>query len=637
MRQSSALDILKTGQNVFLTGSAGSGKTYTLNQYIHYLRARRVPVAVTASTGIAATHMNGTTIHSWSGIGIKDTLSEKDLGILARKKPLVERVKETSVLIIDEISMLHAKQLNAVNQVLKHLRKDDAPFGGIQVVVAGDFFQLPPIGQRGESNRDKFAFMSEAWLDAKFHICYLSEQHRQNDAAQDDTLGLDDILNQIRRQDVSFDAIAALEETAVQDIHISRTRLYTHNQNVNKINDNELVKLDGETHCFEAVGNGDEKLVETLKKSVRTQEQLTLTVGAKVMFIKNNAELGVSNGTMGELVGFRAVSLKADNRLDNKRKRNEPDAADDDQHNDKQDDADADNKDSKKSDKKAGIKYPVVRLNSGKEVIAEPEEWSIEDESGEVLASYSQVPLCLAWAITIHKSQGMTLDAAEIDLSRTFELGQGYVALSRLKSLSGLKLLGMNTMSLQLDPLARGADKRFLELSQEADTNYAMLDEKSMTQAHANFVLTSGGTLSQTVIDSYERLQKKRRELQKKQQKQSNQVADKSETTLETTRLLLEESFSIAEIAEARELAQSTIMRHISELKRRDPSLACEHLRPDDDIIDAVYSAYTSVQAENDPNNTTDDGQIKLRPLHEYLEGRIDYNTIRLALIFIND
>lgn len=639
MRQSSALDILKTGQNVFLTGSAGSGKTYTLNQYIHYLRARRVPVAVTASTGIAATHMNGTTIHSWSGIGIKDTLSEKDLGILARKKPLVERVKETSVLIIDEISMLHAKQLNAVNQVLKHLRKDDAPFGGIQVVVAGDFFQLPPIGQRGESNRDKFAFMSEAWLDAKFHICYLSEQHRQNDAAQDDTLGLDDILNQIRRQDVSFDAIAALEETAVQDIHISRTRLYTHNQNVNKINDNELVKLDGETHCFEAVGDGDEKLVETLKKSVRTQEQLTLTVGAKVMFIKNNAELGVSNGTMGELVGFRAVSLKADNRLDNKSKRNEQDAADDDQHHDNQDDANANanNKDSKKNDKKAGIKYPVVRLNSGKEVIAEPEEWSIEDESGEVLASYSQVPLCLAWAITIHKSQGMTLDAAEIDLSRTFELGQGYVALSRLKSLSGLKLLGMNTMSLQLDPLARGADKRFLELSQEADSNYAMLDKKSMTQAHANFVLKSGGTLSQTVIDSYERLQKKRRELQKKQQKQSNQVADKSETTLETTRLLLEESFSIAEIAEARELAQSTIMRHISELKRRDPSLACEHLRPDDDIIDAVYSAYTSVQAENDPNNTTDDGEIKLRPLHEYLEGRIDYNTIRLALIFIND
>ena len=162
MRQSSALNILKTGKNVFLTGSAGSGKTYTLNQYIHYLRARRVPVAVTASTGIAATHMNGITIHSWSGIGIKDELTERDLSNLARKQFLADRLKDTAVLIIDEISMLHAKQLNLVNQVLKHVRKNDNPFGGIQVVVAGDFFQLPPIGSKGESNRDKFAFMSEA-------------------------------------------------------------------------------------------------------------------------------------------------------------------------------------------------------------------------------------------------------------------------------------------------------------------------------------------------------------------------------------------------------------------------------------------------------------------------------------------
>ena len=209
MRQSSALDILKTGQNVFLTGSAGSGKTYTLNQYINYLRARRLPVAVTASTGIAATHMNGTTIHSWSGIGIKDELSDRDLTNLSRKQFLADRLKDTAVLIIDEISMLHAKQLNLVNQVLKHVRKNDAAFGGIQVVVAGDFFQLPPIGSKGETNREKFALMSEAWLDATFHTCYLSEQHRQVSEAANGGLDLDDILNQIRRQDVSFEAIAA--------------------------------------------------------------------------------------------------------------------------------------------------------------------------------------------------------------------------------------------------------------------------------------------------------------------------------------------------------------------------------------------------------------------------------------------
>ena len=641
MRQSSALDILKTGQNVFLTGSAGSGKTYTLNQYINYLRARRVPVAVTASTGIAATHMNGTTIHSWSGIGIKDELSDRDLTNLSRKQFLADRLKDTAVLIIDEISMLHAKQLNLVNQVLKHVRKNDAAFGGIQVVVAGDFFQLPPIGSKGESNREKFAFMSEAWLDAKFHICYLSEQHRQVSEAANGGLDLDDILNQIRRQEVTFEAIAALEATFDQNVDINRTRLYTHNLNVNSINDKELAALDGEMMRFTATSTGDSKLVETLKKTVRTQDDLVLKVGAKVMFIKNNTELGVSNGTMGELIGFAAVKINDD-------KDNSDDLIEDDSESTESDTDKSikgkgkkttKDKEKPKVKKPTTQKMPVVRLNSGREVIAEPEEWIIEDETGDVLASYEQVPLCLAWAITIHKSQGMTLDAAEIDLSRTFELGQGYVALSRLKSLAGLQLLGMNDMSLQLDPLARGADKRFLALSDEADANYAMLDEESMTQAHEKFILKSGGTLNKSVIDAYANLQKKRREQQQaqidKKQKLGNQVSDKSDSTLLATRILLEESLSIAEISQARQLSQSTIMRHIGELKSQDPSLACDHLRPDDEVMTAVGNAYVAIKVANNPNDFNDDGSIKLRPIFDHLKQSIDYNTIRLALIFI--
>ena len=638
MRQSSALDILKTGQNVFLTGSAGSGKTYTLNQYINYLRARRVPVAVTASTGIAATHMNGTTIHSWSGIGIKDELSDRDLTNLSRKQFLADRLKDTAVLIIDEISMLHAKQLNLVNQVLKHVRKNDAAFGGIQVVVAGDFFQLPPIGSKGETNREKFAFMSEAWLDAKFHICYLSEQHRQVSEAANGGLDLDDILNQIRRQEVTFEAIAALEATYDQDVDIKRTRLYTHNLNVNKINDKELAALEGETMRFEATATGDSKLVETLKKTVRTQDDLVLKVGAKVMFIKNNSELGVSNGTMGELIGFAAV--KIDDSKDTSDDLIEDTAQDAIAKNTKNKaKKDKESKEKPKDKKPTTQKMPVVRLNSGREVIAEPEEWIIEDETGDVLASYLQVPLCLAWAITIHKSQGMTLEAAEIDLSRTFELGQGYVALSRLKSLAGLQLLGMNDMSLQLDPLARGADKRFLALSEEADANYAMLDEESMRQAHEKFILKSGGTLSKSVIEAYANLQKKRREQQQaqidKKQKLGNQVSDKSDSTLLATRLLLEESLSIAEISQARQLSQSTIMRHIAELKSQDPSLACDHLRPDDEVMTAVGNAYVAIKVANNPNDFNDDGSVKLRPIFEHLKQAVDYNTIRLALIFI--
>ena len=644
MRQSSALDILKTGQNVFLTGSAGSGKTYTLNQYIDYLRARRVPVAVTASTGIAATHMNGTTIHSWSGIGIKDELSDRDLTNLSRKQFLADRLKDTAVLIIDEISMLHAKQINLVSQVLKHVRKNDKAFGGIQVVVAGDFFQLPPIGSKGESNREKFAFMSEAWLDAKFHICYLSEQHRQVSEAANGGLDLDDILNQIRRQEVTFEAIAALEATFDQNVDIKRTRLYTHNLNVNKINDKELADLSGEMMRFEATSVGDSKLVETLKKTVRTQDDLVLKVGSKVMFIKNNTELGVSNGTMGELIGFAAV------KIDDSKDSSDNLIEDDDIGSDKDSDVGNDKQAAKSAKEKAKKdkarikkpttqKMPVVRLNTGREVIAEPEEWIIEDETGDVLASYEQVPLCLAWAITIHKSQGMTLEAAEIDLSRTFELGQGYVALSRLKSLAGLQLLGMNEMSLQLDPLARGADKRFLVLSDEADANYAMLDEESMTQAHEKFILKSGGTLSKSVIDAYANLQKKRREQNQaqidKKQKLGNQVSDKSDSTLLATRILLEESLSIAEISQARQLSQSTIMRHIAELKSQDPSLACDHLRPEDEVMTAVGNAYVAIKVANNPNDFNDDGSIKLRPIFEHLKQSADYNIIRLALIFI--
>ena len=298
MKQETALKLLKAGENVFLTGSAGAGKTYTLNQYIQYLKARKVPVAITASTGIAATHMNGMTIHTWAGIGIKDVLSDHDLKNMKERKYLKEHLENAQVLIIDEISMLHAKQLNLVNQVLKYFKESDEAFGGIQVIVAGDFFQLPPVGKSEERNRDKFCFMSEAWVEAKFRVCYLTEQHRQGNDI------LNDILNAIRSQSISQQHIQALEHTREQDIGDTFTRLYTHNADVDQINYQHLHAIATDGQQFDAKCDGNAKLVETLKSSVRAPESLVLKKHAKVMFVKNNFDVGYITGCLCVGVGF---------------------------------------------------------------------------------------------------------------------------------------------------------------------------------------------------------------------------------------------------------------------------------------------------------------------------------------------
>ena len=145
MNQSTALNILRSGKNVFLTGQAGSGKTYVINQYISRLWSCGVQVAITASTGIAATHIGGVTIHSWSGIGIKDHLSDHDLELIAQKEHIYKNITGVSVLIIDEISMLSATTLDMVSKVCQHIRQDYRSFGGLQVILVGDFFQLPPV------------------------------------------------------------------------------------------------------------------------------------------------------------------------------------------------------------------------------------------------------------------------------------------------------------------------------------------------------------------------------------------------------------------------------------------------------------------------------------------------------------
>lgn len=385
---------MKLGHNIFLTGEPGAGKTHTINEFIRHCNKNDIGIGVTASTGIAATHIGGMTIHSWSGIGINSQLSEEQIERLSERSQLKSRFKKTRVLIIDEISMFDGARLNLVNQVCKVMKKSHRPFGGLQIILCGDLFQLPPVTRY--SQQIDFAHTSEAWAELNLKTCYLSEQHRQND---DETML--NLLRQIRSQSVSEDSLQLLEERlASEDLDERTTRLYSHNMNVDELNNRRLAQLDTESKMFTMLTSGSQINVEQLKKSCLAPEVLELKVGAQVLCVANNASAGYVNGSRGEVIDF-------------------------------------------------DLGKPVVRLKNGKDITMERVTWKMEDHD-RVLAEVSQYPLRLAWAITVHKSQGMSLDAAEVDLSRAFTPGMGYVALSRLRSLEGLYLKGINQTALQV-------------------------------------------------------------------------------------------------------------------------------------------------------------------------------------------
>lgn len=427
MDQATALTILKSGSNVFLTGEAGAGKSYLLKKFMDFLSENGIPFAATASTGIAATQFNGQTIHAWAGIGIKEHFTQDNFLNLRKRHHVIERIQKCKVLFIDEISMLHRKQLELTNQVLKVVRACEEPFGGVQIVVCGDFFQLPPVGKKEEKYTDKFVFMSPTWVEADFNICYLDEQYRQSGGQ------LNDILNNIRSDTVSDADFEILKSRGTIFNQKEVLKLFTHNVNVDKINVSKLHALNGELKVYTAESKGPEAIVKGLKDSVRCPEVLELKLNAKVMFVKNNDTAGFMNGTQGVVTGF-----------------------------DKCEDT--------------GDIIPIVTTTNGDVIPAQAYTWEFM-ENDKVVASFKQIPLRLAWAITIHKSQGMTLAEAEIDLGRTFEDGMGYVALSRLKDINGLYIIGLNPNALGLNSLARKADLRFKELSFQHGERWRLPDD----------------------------------------------------------------------------------------------------------------------------------------------------------------
>jgi ATP-dependent exoDNAse (exonuclease V) alpha subunit len=551
MTQTTALSILKLGHTAFLTGAAGSGKSHVLRQYVAYLRRHGVRYAVTASTGIASTHIGGTTIHSWSGIGIRQKLGPYDLEAIEEKANIYKRWNETKVLIIDEVSMLHGSFVDMLDKLGKHLRRNDRPFGGLQVVFTGDFFQLPPVVREGNEyeSADVFAFSSRAWKEAKPVVCYLTEQWRQEDDR------LVDILNAIRSGEVEEDHYLMLKEANGTPHEKDHIKLYTHNENVDEMNRRAFAALEGDARTYDMITKGKGPVLASLKNNCLADERLELKVGAKVICIKNDTERRYVNGSMGVVIEFD----------------------------------------------KSGS--PVVELYSpdgvGKRIAMQADTWRVE-EDGKVKAEICQLPIRLAWAITVHKSQGMTLERAEIDLSRAFASGQGYVALSRLKTLEGLHLVGFNPQSLQISEAVRETDYLFRARSEQAESAIQKYEEKDIRALQEKFLLASGGSVVE-LEDS-----------------EAEAVQEKTKSHI-VTQEMLKAGATLKEIAETRGLSVDTIIGHIEKLAELKEDVDLSKVLPAKKDVTAIRKAFKQL------------GTTKLTPVFDGLKGRYTFHQIRLV------
>lgn len=568
--QTTALNILKTGNNVFITGSAGTGKTYLLNKYMFYLKSRKIIPTIVAPTGIAASHLQGQTIHSFFSLGIRSEIDDYYIESLLDKKYLQTRFSKLKVLIVDEISMVSPEMFLAMDKILRAFKDNDIPFGGVQTILSGDFFQLPPISRVPKDKR--FAWQSPSWKELNLKTCYLEEKFRQDDNV------LISILDEIRSGSVSDKSLDVLNARLHKELGMGfkPTKLYTHNIDVDRINSDELSKLHNPSHSFSYKSEGSAKNIEKIFKSSLVLEEITLKKDAVVMFIKNNHELGFVNGTTGVVVDF---------------------------------------------DKETRL--PIVKTSYGVRIKVALEDWTMENDSGNIVAKVSQIPLKLAWAITIHKSQGMTLDSAEIDLSKTFEVGQGYVALSRIKNIDGLRLMGFNEMALRVDPLILHIDDRIKGASKKASDEILAVSPENLREIFESYILSIDGIIDTKKIEEQESVLKSEKKL----------VTKSATPTHLQTKELIATSSSIEELAKSRGVSKGTIINHLRILKEQDSELNLDKFMPDEETLSLVLNAVQKIKERDNKDDFSEDGQIRLKPIFVLLDSKVEYDVIRIALL----
>jgi len=404
-KQEEAYSYLVRGDNIFLTGMAGTGKTSVIKLFMKAYQNRK-KIAVTSTTGTSALLLNGTTIHSYLGIGYGNGSVEALVNKIREWRWLHNRWIQLECLFVDEISMLDPDLFDKLEEIARVVRNDERPFGGIQIVLSGDFLQLPCVGT------DKFCFEAKTWKKCIQRTVHLNEIIRQSDT------NFQEVLNKIRIGNIDEQVRTVLDKRIgvelCNDYGIKPTKLYSTNRNVDRVNDEELDKLaeDGRqfyeycmnTVIYPGVSNKTTAKEKFMKYCI-APKILQLCKGSQVMLLKNlDLQNGLANGSRGMVVGFVGD-------------------------------------------------MPVVRFLNGEERLIDYNVWEVEENDKKILRA-KQIPLKVAYAITIHKSQGCSLDYAEIDLSGIFEHGQAYVALSRVKSLQGLSILDVNYDILQAHPRA---------------------------------------------------------------------------------------------------------------------------------------------------------------------------------------
>lgn len=380
------------GNNIFLSGAAGTGKSFALNSLAAFLDKNNVMVGMTATTGVAAFNIKGQTIHSWAGIGLGEDSSTELVSKVKNNKILMEKIIETHTLVIDEISMLKADLLDKLDNFFKLIRFSREPFGGLQLIFCGDFLQLPPVWQ-GDEDKD-FAFNSDVWKNSGIKTVYLKEIVRQHGDPQ-----FAELLNRLRVGDTSnLELLKSRIDFKFPEDGIDPVFLFCKNYDVEKLNKEMLNEVSGEKKTFKSKDSGSPYHISFFDKHCQAIANLELKIGAQVMLLTNiDTKQGLVNGSIGKVKGWSSGGI-------------------------------------------------IVSFQTGDQIITEF-KWELKEQqkvSGKmqkvVVASRTQYPLKVAYALTVHKSQGSTLDRAVIDISEAFAEGQVYVGLSRVRDLKSLSV-----------------------------------------------------------------------------------------------------------------------------------------------------------------------------------------------------